>query len=71
MDTATRIDIYARTGRALTDRQRRRLVKKAGRDPRAHVVRDEGMGFAPARQGERILLGYERAAQPVSGIPSR
>lgn len=71
MDTAARIDVYARTGRALTAKQRRRMIKKAGRDPNAHVVRDDGMGFSLARQGERILLGYDRAAQPVSGIPSR
>lgn len=70
MDTSSRMDVYTRDRSEITPRQRRRLIKKAGRDPLATIVRDEGMGFSPARQGERILLGCERAAQPVSGIPA-
>lgn len=55
MDTATRIAIYQRSGK-MTDRQRRRAVKNAGRDPYAIVVRDDGMGYPPSKQGYRELV---------------
>lgn len=69
MNTYRRAKIYLSDGRALTPRQRRRLVKKAGVDPTATVVRDSGMGYAPAMQGFRELLGFEtdESARPVSG----
>lgn len=60
MDTATRIDRY-RTQRAqMSARQRRRMIKKAGRDPRAIIVRADGMGYRPAQQGEKLLIGFAR-----------
>lgn len=65
MDTARRVEIYATQSR-ITPRMRRRLIKKAGRDPYATVVRDDGMGFAPGRQGLRELMGFSRPV-PVSG----
>jgi hypothetical protein len=69
MNTYRRAKIYLSDGRALTPRQRRRLVKKAGADPTATVIRDDGMGYPPAMQGRRDLLGFEtdEAARPVSG----
>lgn len=69
MDTEKRIAVYTRGHeRLLTHRQRRRMIKKAGRDPRAVVIRDAGMGYAPGMQGYRELAGiYPR---PVSGIPA-
>lgn len=60
MDTYTRIGVYTQASPGLTHRQRRRVVKKAGRDPQALVVRDSGMGFSPAFQGFRELAGFER-----------
>lgn len=66
VNTYQRREIYLRSGRPLTPRQRRRLVKKAGTDPTAMVARDEGMGFPPEMQGLRELIG----ATPVSGIPA-
>lgn len=63
MDTQRRIEIY---GSKLTPRQRRRVIKKAGADPTAVVVRDDGMGYSPAMQGYRELVGINR---PVSGVP--
>jgi hypothetical protein len=58
MNTQRRINIYTQDGiRPLTPRQRRRAVKKAGRDPEATVVRDDGMGYAPSMQGYRELVG--------------
>ena len=59
MNTRARIDAYvAQNGHArLTYRQRRRVVKKAGRDPEATIVRDDGMGYPPNMQGSRELIG--------------
>lgn len=56
MNTYRRAKLYE--GR-MTARQRRRLVKKAGRDPGALVVRDDGMGYPPSRQGFRELVSFE------------
>jgi hypothetical protein len=67
MDTQERIGIYERRGLRLTPRQRRRMIKKAGRDPYAVVVREDGMGYSPAMQGYRELIGIDR---PVSGVPA-
>jgi hypothetical protein len=68
MNTYDRAKLYE--GR-MTPRQRRRLVKKAGREPGAIVVRDNGMGFSPAKQGYRELVSFEtsESARPVSGAP--
>lgn len=63
MDTYRRAKLYE--GR-MTARQRRRLVKKAGRDQGALVVRDDGMSYPPSRQGFRELVSFESLA-PVSG----
>ena len=57
MDTWTRSRIYEKT--RMTARKRRRLVKKAGRDPYAIVVREDGMGYPPSMQGVRELVGCE------------
>lgn len=65
MDTTRRVEIYGAQPR-ITHRMRRRLVKKAGRDPDATVVRDDGMGFKPGRQGLKELMGFSRPV-PVSG----
>lgn len=62
MDTVTRTAVY---GRKPTARQRRRLVKKAGRDPYAIVVRDDGMGYPPNKQGYREVVDARHA--PVFG----
>jgi hypothetical protein len=40
----------------MTPRQRRRFVKKAGRDPLAIVIRDDGMGYSLAKQGLREVV---------------
>lgn len=61
MDTATRI---ARAGPGMTPRQRRRMVKKAGRDPYAIVIRDDGMGYPPSRQGYREVVDARHAPDP-------
>jgi len=59
MNTERRINIYTADGtRPLTARQRRRAVKKAGRDPRATVIKDDGMGYPPNKQGYREIIGY-------------
>lgn len=63
MDTQRRVALYESQGR-LTPAKRRRLVKKAGRDPRALVAREGGMGYPPAHQDYRVLTGFERAALP-------
>lgn len=63
MDTTTRLALYAQGGRKITERQRRRLVKKAGTDPHAIVMRDDGMGYSPAMQGYRELI-FTRRAEP-------
>lgn len=65
MNTATRIAIYQRTGVRLTDRQRRRAVKKAGRDPLATVVRDDGMGYPPSKQGYREVIACRAPGLPI------
>lgn len=70
MGTHERLTRYlaANGGRKLTPAQRRRLVKKAGKDPAFIVTRDTGMGFAdPARQGMRELTNG--LPIPVSGGP--
>lgn len=65
MDTATRI---ARAGTRITPRQRRRMVKKAGRDPYAIVVRDDGMGYPPSKQGYREVVDARHGpVAPISG----
>jgi hypothetical protein len=70
VNTERRIEIYTRDGqRPLTARQRRRVVKKAGRDPNATVVRDNGMGYPASMQGYREIIGVSPAARPVSGAP--
>lgn len=63
MGTTRRLGIY---GPRLTPRRRRRLLKKAGRDPEYAVIRDTGMGFSPAMQGCKELV---RITAPVSGAP--
>lgn len=77
MDTRKRIEVYTRQNGAsrLTHRQRRRVIKKAGADPTAIVIRDDGMGYAPNKQGFRELVGIQRQpgpvpAPPVSGAPA-
>lgn len=70
MDTVTRVGIYTRNSWCPTPRQKRRIVKKAGRDGAALVDRSHGMGVHPARQGERIFIGYAPRIRPVSGIPA-
>jgi hypothetical protein len=68
MGTAWRLVVYANTNRTLrlTPRQRRRAVKKAGRDPDVMVARDDGMGYPPNMQGYREIASD---ARPVSGAP--
>lgn len=69
MNTEQRIEIYGRSGHP-TARQRRRIIKKAGRDPQATVVRDDGMGYPPSMNGYRELIGLDRPpVAPVSGAP--
>lgn len=67
MDTATRV---ARMGGnidniRMTPRQRRRFVKKAGRDPLAIVYRDNGMGYSLARQGFKEVVEIMRPTSPA------
>jgi hypothetical protein len=71
MDAARRFAAYTTQNGSwrLTPRQRRRAVKKAGRDPEMIVLRDDGMGFSPAKQGYRQIVGNHRSVQPVSGAP--
>lgn len=74
MDTATRIETYARQTRRVTAAQRRRIIKKAGRDPLATVIKDDGMGYPPSKQGFRELIGFGgenilEDVRPVSGAP--
>lgn len=61
MDTRKRIEIYLSkphgAGR-LTPRQRRRVVKKAGAEPGATVIKDDGMGYPPSKQGFREVIGF-------------
>lgn len=61
MNTSQRIAAYEQqnAGRPFTARQRRRIVKRAGTDPQATVVKDDGMGYPPSRQGFRELIGCE------------
>lgn len=68
MGTYARFTMYrdqSATGR-ITRRQRRRLVKKAGRDPEYVIIRDTGMGYSPAMQGFREV---SLLPTPVSGQP--
>lgn len=67
MNTYQRAQVYLSDGRPLSPRQRRRLVKKAGADPTATVVRDDGMGYTAAMQGFRELIGFDTLPKPVSG----
>lgn len=67
MDTVTRAKVY---GQKMTARQRRRLVKKAGRDPYAIVYRDDGMGYPPSKQGFREVVDA-RHAPSCPGTPHR
>lgn len=66
MDTLTRATLY---GPKLTSRQRRRLVKKAGRDPHAIVYRDDGMGYPPNMQGFREVVDARHAPGPDEEQP--
>jgi hypothetical protein len=68
MGTAARLAVYASTNRSqrLTPKQRRRAAKKAGRDPKVIVLRDDGMGYPRSMQGYREIVGDYR---PVSGAP--
>lgn len=66
MDTQRRLKIYSQNGK-VTHAQRRRIVKKAGRDPGAIVTRDDGMGYPPGMQGYRELVVC--GIRPVSGAP--
>lgn len=59
MNTQKRVEIYTRGGRKLTARQRRRIVKKAGRDPQVTVIKDDGMGYPPNMQGYREVIGVD------------
>lgn len=61
MDTHRRLQIYARGRKTISARQRRRLIKKAGRDPYATVIRDDGMGYPPDKQGFRELVSCSPA----------
>lgn len=66
MDTYKRMAVYLRqrNGGQMTARQRRRVVKKAGRDPGFAVIRDAGMGYSAATQGFKEI---EPLPVPVSG----
>lgn len=68
MNTATRVYAYAvqNKGADLTHRQRRRVIKKAGSEAGALIVRDDGMGYPPSRQGFKELAGIA----PVSAPPA-
>jgi len=67
MNTIERVHAYNKQGgKTLTPAQRRRMIKKAGRDPQAIIIREDGMGYARSRQGERILIGFEDN-RPTSG----
>jgi hypothetical protein len=66
MDTVTRAGIY---GPRMTARQRRRLVKKAGRDENAIVYRDDGMGYPPSKQGYREVVEARHAPGPDEEKP--
>lgn len=64
MDTAARLGNYSTGNRPITPRQRRRMIKNAGRDPLAIVVRDDGMGYGrPGKQGMRELVELLTAEQ--------
>ena len=60
MDLMQRLRAYTmqNSGDRLTPRQRRRAVKKAGRDPRA-VVERGGMGYPPSMRGYREIVGLD------------
>lgn len=64
MDTYTRLNIYAHGRKTISAKQRRRLVKKAGRDPRALVMRGGGMGYSPGQQDIRELIRCEPTPEP-------
>jgi hypothetical protein len=68
MDTATRIARLGGTPESvrMTPRQRRRLIKKAGRDPMAIVTRDDGMGYSPAKQGYKELTEILNPVSPAA-----
>lgn len=67
MDTVTRM---ARQDPAsMTPRQRRRYVKKAGRDPYAIVYRDDGMGYPPSKQGYKEVVDARHAPEPGDEVP--
>lgn len=63
MNTFQRMSAYqdGRPG-AMTARQRRRTVKKAGREPGAVIDRG-GMGYPPSLRGYRILVGLADSAE--------
>lgn len=66
MDTLTRTNVY---GKRPTARQRRRIVKKAGRDPYAIVYKDDGMGYPPRLQGYREVVDARHAPGPDDELP--
>lgn len=59
MDTWARLKIYQRRGKYITDAQRRRLAKKAHRDPRAHVERFDIPEVFVAKRGIRHITYLE------------
>jgi hypothetical protein len=65
MDTTSRVKLYQSQGK-LTPAKRRRMIQKAGRDPYAIVVKDDGMGYPPAMQGLKELVSFRR---PEPGEP--
>jgi hypothetical protein len=69
MDTYTRIGNYTNDSPRLTPRQRRRVVKKAGRDPLAITYRDDGMGYGLGKQGMREVVELLNPPQPGDEEP--
>lgn len=69
MDTHRRLQIYSAGRKTISARQRRRLVKKAGRDPYAITYRDDGMGYPPSKQGFRELAECRPTPAPDEPQP--
>ena len=69
MHTQKRIEVYTKQndGARLTHRQRRRVAKRAGTDPYALVVREEGMGYSTAMQGYREVVEVRRPLASGTG----
>lgn len=70
MNTAARVFVYTEQNRGagLTHRQRRRVLKKAGREPGALIVRDDGMGYPGSMQGFKALVGINPVSAPPADI---